>query len=774
MNPQNTLLRQTLTLMLPITLAFVVGIGLLLQQVISAHHEQSRGRLLENARALALTYGDGFNRFNEGIQQLATLRSYERVWIVSEGGEVVLSNHAPEIGTPLTADMQAVLTEVHRPAEIRTMAYQGQELIVAAYWNDAVKHWAVVLQRAELAGSIVWKILGILFFGLLGWAATAAVIYFQLQAMTVQPVRRILAVAERLRQGEPITDATLDRLRAESNKHMGALGEIFITLAHEQQHLRAGMQEATRVQRLLLDMVPEFALVVSSDGRVLEITHRLCMRLGITRAWAVGHPADRLQPYLPLEAIFALGQRSQHEQCTFSDLDFDLATQEGQVLPVRASVQALHFQGEAAILWIAEDRSETQALQQQLGQYADSVELMIEERTASLRQSVAAMEQQMAAAQGEQGRQSQEVQVLRRRIGEARVLMNLIEQASGMVVVFDHRGHTIRWNQQAEAISGYTHAHVVNQQRFLARLFPAPHARQAFSSWLVGAAEPKVFNAAIHTEGGGSTAVAWVKSYAESEQQKALLLLIGIPASAVQAVAPAGPPPVALLEAPTASQAKPPPEPPKPPPPEQPLRVENPASAIHLFERPVSAASQEAVAGRHAAAVRQLRHRLGLLTSLGGGEGVHAAAQRVDMDTLFREALAQATPPGERQPFRVKKEADLPPAMGNRVLLLQTVMRGLEYVLLAHPKPTIALHLRAFAEATQVRYRMAIEEFDGVTDAEAFPPALQAGTALVARLNGDLRFEQEPGGPWTLILTLPAAVPTEAPAVVTPDSLETG
>lgn len=243
------------------------------------------------------------------------------------------------------------------------------------------------------------------------------------------------------------------------------------------QHLRAARAErddARHLGHLLIQTGGQYTLLCTLEGQVLDANAAFLARTGISPAQLRASPGTALDGVLDIAPLVPLATRSLEERATITGLRHALRVGD-EVRPVEVSVRGLRARGAPLMILVMIDKAQEARLEQQIDQFTDALELMVDQRVARLTARQSAVE-------------------------------GLLARAGLALFVFDDEGRLESMNAAAEALTGRTALTLGALADVAALLLPQRPAADALLRWVLGA-EGQPRQETIATAAGARRAV---------------------------------------------------------------------------------------------------------------------------------------------------------------------------------------------------------------------------------------------------------------------------
>lgn len=323
------------------------------------------------------------------------------------------------------------------------------------YWmatSSTVDGRRVVLLRSVTPdGSPLFWVLGA---AALLWLLVAGVAVAVLR-MGRRPAELLQNLARDLARSESVSAIELVQKKIEVRTLLGDRSKPLFDLASDLVSARERAEDARTLANAFLQVGPHYVLLCTLDGKILDANPAFFARTNLMAEWLRGQPIAVLEETLPMEPLMKLARRSKKENAAISGVPYALNVEGGR-RAVDVALRTIQTTEGDTVLLILSDLTKERTLENQIDQYSDALELMVDQRVAEL-----------TAGHDE--------------------LDPLLEAAGVVAVTFDRDGETKRFNAGAERLTGRT-AFTIRRFEHLARaLFTNEADLEAFAAWFTGA-----------------------------------------------------------------------------------------------------------------------------------------------------------------------------------------------------------------------------------------------------------------------------------------------
>ncbi|MEM6326380.1 MAG: PAS domain-containing protein, partial [Bacteroidota bacterium] len=255
--------------------------------------------------------------------------------------------------------------------------------------------------------------------------------------------------AERMaanRTGDPRTQVEA------AERVLGVLASPLRPLATRLLTSRSELSDASRQVAALLQINPHYVLIATFDGELIEANPAFYAATGLAPQAFRGSPISTLRETFPLEPLMEWADRSDREGASIQGIEYALVDADGHTLPVLVSLRAVRVRQRKAFLIQATDVAKEKRLERQVAAFSDTLELMVDQRVASLT------------------------------AGKS-TLRHLLDRAGVVLASFDGSGGTVRWNAAAEELTGRQKSAASHFHTAIGTLGFSEMERDAFASW---------------------------------------------------------------------------------------------------------------------------------------------------------------------------------------------------------------------------------------------------------------------------------------------------
>ena len=328
----------------------------------------------------------------------------------------------------------------------------------------------------------------------LGIAAGALVLWLVISGLVVAAFIRarradpaIAELTESLVDGE-VTPAE----RADAIEEHGTVMHSLFDVAEHLASARRGEEEARTIGSSLLQMGAHYTILCRLDGRLLDGNAAFFARTG--SSYDDLRAPGSLDTIIPMAPLKEFALRSLEEETTLSGIQHSMIVGD-ETRPVEIALRAVRLRDYVAILMTIADHARQRELEQQIDQFTDAVELMVDQRVARITEGQLNVEEALATA--------------------------------GVAIFhLDRQGALLKVNRAAEQLTGRTQFTMPHFNNAAAQVCTDATERGAFSSWFwSGSSRP--FESTVRA-GGVSTRIAWVCGEYTRDDKVTRRLLIGL------------------------------------------------------------------------------------------------------------------------------------------------------------------------------------------------------------------------------------------------------
>ena len=167
-----------------------------------------------------------------GLTVLARNRGYERIWILSATGDILASSKESDIGSRLDERWWRRLEGRRSGFNQESVQFGDGTIMLTALHHAEMGRWVVLLSRPRSVLAATSLYLGlILAVSLILWLLLAALIWGTLKRRVTEPLKKLDERSMDVMRGNRLTEATLDRLWAETAPSLGGHADCFVDLA---------------------------------------------------------------------------------------------------------------------------------------------------------------------------------------------------------------------------------------------------------------------------------------------------------------------------------------------------------------------------------------------------------------------------------------------------------------------------------------------------------------------------------------------------------------
>ena len=340
------------------------------------------------------------------------------------------------------------------------------------------------------------------------WSLLAGVLAARGWADGPRTAARLTAFGEQVARG----DATPAAMR-DASRGLGTLAGAFAPVAARIRREATDRAEQREHVAALYQVNPHYVLLCTLDGRIVEANPAFYAATGMPPEVIRDGRAEALEEVFPLGPLFDLARRSLAEGAAIGGVDYGIVDANDAARPVEVSLKAFRAGGADAVVIQATDVAARRRLESRVEAFTDTLELMVDQRTA-----------QLTAGQ----------QSLRR----------ILDAAGVVVASFDGAGATRRWSGGAHALTGRAIGDVPTFAAATAALGMTDADRAAFTAWFWNPGDgPHLARHLVGGSTGGRDAadgwplremrVVWHKVDADVPGRTDARTLVGAPVPAV-------------------------------------------------------------------------------------------------------------------------------------------------------------------------------------------------------------------------------------------------
>ena len=222
-------------------------------------------------------------------------------------------------------------------------------------------------------------------------------------------------------------------------------------LEREVSILQKEVGEARDITRSFLQMGAQYSLICRPEGYLIEANADFYARCRLDPNASEDEKKKALQSLIPLDELAELAERSLAENVALTGIPATFAFPEGP-RKVQVSLRAVEHRGRMAILMVVADKKREAELEQQIDQFSDSVELMVDQKVARITAGGITAE-------------------------------SALTKAGVAIARFEEDGGLISMNPVAEQLTGRTSFSIRNITEFFDAFSLETHFHQSLTDW---------------------------------------------------------------------------------------------------------------------------------------------------------------------------------------------------------------------------------------------------------------------------------------------------
>lgn len=455
MRPLAPSVRAAAVALIALTVAAVSGVGLHLSGASAAAEREARAGAVGAARAAAATLAVAPRADPAAVLTAAAGAPPESgapparvLALVDAAGRLV----AASAGAGAEGVRWDVALAASRPPTVTLGGHPYFLSVVAAPGGGRVAALASEAAARARYRPAAWGAAGL---GAALWALVAAAIAAGAWYAGPRAGARLGAVAARLAAPDGPQGDDRRRFAAVAAREFGPLAAPLDAIGEAVDRSREQLAEARATLAALLQINPHYVLLCTLDGHIVDANPAFYAVTGLPFEAVRGNRVEVLSGVLPVEPLFELARRSFREGSSISGVEYALMNRDEQRRPVQVSLRAVTVGGKPAVVIQATDVANQRTLENQIAQFSDALDLMVDQRVAQL-------------AAGNAG------------------LEGLLDAANVVVAAFDGGGGTRRLSRAAEALVGAPLAQVPHLTAFVDRLGLSAPMRDGFLRWALG------------------------------------------------------------------------------------------------------------------------------------------------------------------------------------------------------------------------------------------------------------------------------------------------
>jgi PAS domain S-box-containing protein len=241
-----------------------------------------------------------------------------------------------------------------------------------------------------------------------------------------------------------------------AGRSLGPFAMPLYAVADAADRSRDQAAETRSTVAALLQINPHYVLVCTLDGQIVDANPAFYAVTGLPFEGVRGGRIEVLNDVMPLEPLFDLARRSLRDGSSISGIEYALINRDDQRRPVLVSLRGITVSGHPAVVIQATDVANQRALEHQIAQFSDALDLMVDQRVAQITGGHAGLE-------------------------------GLLDSAGVVIAEFDAGGGARRLSRAAEDLIAGRIVHVPHVTAFASRLELPPADRERFVRWAMGA-----------------------------------------------------------------------------------------------------------------------------------------------------------------------------------------------------------------------------------------------------------------------------------------------
>ena len=408
-----------------------------------------------------------------GLTVLARNRGYERIWILSATGDILASSKESDIGSRLDERWWRRLEGRRSGFNQESVQFGDGTIMLTALHHAEMGRWVVLLSRPRSVLAATSLYLGlILAVSLILWLLLAALIWGTLKRRVTEPLKKLDERSMDVMRGNRLTEATLDRLWAETAPSLGGHADCFVDLARiARKSEEQSLETESRFQQLF-DGIPSIAFICSDAGSILAANRVLAQRMSIESRWIEGQPLSMLNGILPVTTLNSWMARKGSDRVAIDHFEIYPSDTEDLTQPISLSVRPIRYKDQLSHLIVAEIL--------QLDPVATPVELACE-----------------MSGDGA----SLEIELPQMRYSE-RLLEGMMQATGQFAVAFNEEAKTIFWSPAARLITGIDQSDISDMKKFTRKIFATHKEQNVFRAWIDGSPDERSQELIIKTASG--------------------------------------------------------------------------------------------------------------------------------------------------------------------------------------------------------------------------------------------------------------------------------
>ncbi|MCH8275952.1 MAG: PAS domain S-box protein [Bacteroidetes bacterium] len=438
---------------------------------------------------------------SNGLAVLSNSFDYERFWILSATGDILASSRKQEIGSRLDRVWWKYLEGRSSGIVLEDVPFGSRTLLMAGVYESDRGRWAVAISdsRATLA-SWLWPITAILILGLMVMGSLGAIAWITLRRNVARPLQQLNETTTELLRGSTISDATLDRLWAETEHSLGGHADSVVDLARRYiVTVKRGEESEERFRRLF-DSLEGLAFIRSRDARIMAVNTQLKTRLGFSREWILGNSVHILAKAVPVAALEEWLKKATSSAIGIQRLEVFPGEMAGVRDPIRISALPIRFQGVDSHLILVEPV---------LSEYPSTSEI----RTTS--------------DETDCGGETLESRATDAPTSMSNTLHSAILRTSeDMVLVLDEQTRIVYWSSAAARLTGWKADDMDTIGTFVKKAL-STIARKRFEEWLDDDPTDRTLQLSINTARGEELSTRWKASLVKLDDGSSYGILMG-------------------------------------------------------------------------------------------------------------------------------------------------------------------------------------------------------------------------------------------------------
>lgn len=336
--------------------------------------------------------------------------------------------------------------------------------------------------------------------GLAIWAVLVSTLVVIAYRLGPRAERQMASLAQAVAASDR-PEATLAR----AEHTIGAPADALRSIASRISSLDASLDGERSHVAALYQISPHPTLLCSLDGEVVEGNPAFYALSGKAPTDIRGVHLSTLDTVFPVSDLEAYAIRSLKEGSAISGLEASFMDHDGEARPVEVALRAFRSNGRALVLYQVTDKAHERRLEQRVASFADTLDLMVDQRV-----------RQLTAGRQELG--------------------SALDAAGVALASFDAAGGTLRWNRPMQRLTRRARGTVPDFSAAMEALAIGPDQALTFARWF-WASQDESFVATHPTLG---RRMLWRRADNLEPGATDRRTLVGIPLPALQTMEPSG------------------------------------------------------------------------------------------------------------------------------------------------------------------------------------------------------------------------------------------